>query len=420
MVIKNPASILFSILFGLGLVLPTILQPMKAVLLLMIYMLIASNAQYLLKRMSLKLYFLSFALGSFAFIWSIYGLIVDNPGAMRTMTVMTIYPMILPFLTVLYKEDSHYSLHRLFVFFAWILVVLDLLYIFLTMVSPNNFLVVMIHTLYVDDTAVVDSESDYFKFTLPNVATLIFMIPYFVSAIFFKNNKYFNKGLGILIFFVLVVGVLSGRRAIFLTAFLGPVVAYLFTFGAKTKGAMSVMPKLLGLSSVIIAIYMAATFVNVDFFVDQANSISNFTTNESNLARAQQYDSLWRGIDRYPVFGAGSGAAADVSRSSDMPWAYELFYLAIIFQYGFFGFSLYLLGMLVIFYYFIKIIRMKGRDSFEFYFFSGFISFMVASATNPYLGKFDYMWVIFIPFAVISHHLFELKSKSKRLRVNVG
>jgi O-antigen ligase len=418
MLIKNPVSILFSILFGLALILPSILQPLKAVLLIIIYGFLIVSAKSLLKRLSLNLYFLSFFYGSFGLLWSFYGLIDGNPGALRVLTVMTIYPIALPFLTVLYQRNSDYSLHKLFIIFLWVLVILDFLYILLSIEYPNNFLVTLIHSLY-SDVAAVDSDSDYFKFTIPNVSTLVFMIPYIVSAVFFKNNNYYNKGLTLLFLLVLILGVLSGRRAIFVTAFLGPIVAFTLTVGANTKSKISLLPKLITLSLMILSLYVAVNYVNINFFVDQANSIFNFTTNESNLARIQQYDSLWRGIDAHPLFGSGAGAASDVSRSSEMPWAYELFYLAIVFQYGFIGFSFYLFGVALIFYFFIKIIKIKGRKSFEFYFFSGFISFMLATATNPYLAKFDYMWVIFIPFAVISNYLYELQQSSNRVKDNI-
>jgi len=32
-------------------------------------------------------------------------------------------------------------------------------------------------------------------------------------------------------------------------------------------------------------------------------------------------------------------------------------------------------------------------------------SFLIINATNPYLAKFDYLWVIFLPVALINTHL---------------
>jgi hypothetical protein len=109
-----------------------------------------------------------------------------------------------------------------------------------------------------------------------------------------------------------------------------------------------------------------------------------------------------RGIVGAPLFGSGAGAAADYVRSFDTPWAYELTYVSFVFQYGFFGFLIYASGIIYLVRQLILLINRNGRSSFEFYFLSGFIGFMLANATNPYLSSFDCMWIIFIPYAIIN------------------
>jgi hypothetical protein len=37
----------------------------------------------------------------------------------------------------------------------------------------------------------------------------------------------------------------------------------------------------------------------------------------------------------------------------------------------------------------------------------GFTCFLVGNATNPYLEKYDLMWVIFLPVALINHRRLE-------------
>jgi hypothetical protein len=36
---------------------------------------------------------------------------------------------------------------------------------------------------------------------------------------------------------------------------------------------------------------------------------------------------------------------------------------------------------------------------------AGMTCFLIANATNPYLGKFDCLWVIFLPIALINYGL---------------
>jgi hypothetical protein len=47
----------------------------------------------------------------------------------------------------------------------------------------------------------------------------------------------------------------------------------------------------------------------------------------------------------------------------------------------------------------------KSVFNFEFPFLAGLICFMIANGTNPYLAKFDYMWIIFIPVALLNSGL---------------
>jgi O-antigen ligase len=113
-----------------------------------------------------------------------------------------------------------------------------------------------------------------------------------------------------------------------------------------------------------------------------------------------------------PLFGSGAGAAAQYQRSIEQPWAYELAYIAFLFQYGVVGFIIYAAGIILLTYHLTAQIKKNGRNSFEFFYLAGFISFMIANATNPYLAKFDYMWVLFIPVAIMNQSLLRKISKN--------
>ena len=67
------------------------------------------------------------------------------------------------------------------------------------------------------------------------------------------------------------------------------------------------------------------------------------------------------------------------------------------------------MGVFVLIFNMIRLVKFKGVDCFEFYFLAGFLSFMIANATNPYLAKFDYMWVMFIPVAMMNDRLLGLR-----------
>ena len=202
------------------------------------------------------------------------------------------------------------------------------------------------------------------------------------------------------------LAVFSGRRALLVTMFLGPLIAWILSF-KLTRGrirslTIKIRPLSLLLSFILLICFVVLllNLVNVvgkSYLVDQLKSIFDFSGNESNVERTLQFHALMQGISESPFFGSGAGAAASYSRSPDQPWAYELFYVSIVFQYGVFGFLVYLIPVLYVVFWLVMRVKNYGRDTFYFCFLSGLISFLISSGTNPYIGKFDYMWVIFIP-----------------------
>jgi O-antigen ligase len=88
------------------------------------------------------------------------------------------------------------------------------------------------------------------------------------------------------------------------------------------------------------------------------------------------------------------------------PWAYELYYLALLYQTGLLGLAAYAAGIGWLYYSALKLIRrseLAGR--FMAPIIVGMSCFLVANATNPYLPKFDGIWTIFLPAAVINYWL---------------
>lgn len=347
--------------------------------------------------------------------YSIYGVIVGTPGAIRVLTVMVLYPILLSILAFSYKEEDAIKVFRLIVFATWILVVMDLAYLLSNIYAPDNYFISTIQDLY-EENAVIDDEQGYFKFTIPNISSLVFLLPFFISAFFSRSNLIGRVNLSFLIFFMMVLAVASGRRALFVAAIAGPLLAVgtLLFSGyrnherpkkAPKGGYVMVFALLLGLIG-----FLSYSFGFFDFYFDQVNSIFDFELNDSNRERALQFDSLMDGISAAPFFGNGAGAAASYSRSQLQPWAYELSYLALVFQYGILGFLAYFFGIAFLIFNFIKMIGRSGSSGLGYLFFAGFLSFLIANATNPYLGKFDYMWIIFIPYAIFANEFGKRRS----------
>lgn len=406
------ARFLVSAVLMLSIIFPTTFSPIKIGLIFIAFLLILAVAFTNRLFMSMSLYFFSMIYVIIGISWSLYGVLVGNPGAIRTLTVMVFYPLLIPFFSSLYRQEHSSSLYKIFLLCAWIIAVVDLVYVASSIVYPGNLLQIFFESLY-GDLAVVDDSATYIKFTLPNISSIIFILPFFLSVLFFSESRKEKVYILIVVILLLAVAILSGRRGLLLSMVLGPAIAFLTTLSAarnivKPKIGRHLWMLLFATLSISIFAYFFVNVVGMEYFFNLVNSIFDFTSNQSNLERAAQFYALMQGIIDAPLFGHGAGAVADYIRSDEMPWAYELFYLSIVFQYGFFGFLLYASGVAFICWHLISSIKKKGRSSFEFYFLSGFIAFILATASNPYLAKFDYMWVLFIPYAIINSKLLSI------------
>jgi len=143
------------------------------------------------------------------------------------------------------------------------------------------------------------------------------------------------------------------------------------------------------------------------------------TVDEGAAARHEQFDALLRGWYENPLLGAGHGASAHGSiRSNERPWAYELSYLALLFQCGLLGFVAYSAGVAWIYWKGIGIIKdggMLGQNMLALL--VGMTCYLIVNATNPYLSRFDGIWAIFLPLAFINYSLVLRSERLESLRI---
>jgi O-antigen ligase len=137
------------------------------------------------------------------------------------------------------------------------------------------------------------------------------------------------------------------------------------------------------------------------------------SSNLSASARAEQFYALLHGWMDNPLIGSGHGAAAQGSvRSEEQAWAYELSYLALLFQIGLIGSLIYLSALLWTFIKSIRVVRTIPKSAAMILPpLVGLTCLLIANATNPYLAKFDYLWTIFLPVGILNAYL---------LRISIG
>lgn len=402
------SRLLLLVILMLSIVFPTTLQGVKVALLTLVVggFLVFSVKKPSQVRWSRSVFITSFLFSIIGLLWSLYGETRGNPGATRVITVMAIYPLIFTMLGVFWKPGDAAKLQKAFLWFGFILILSQGLYIGSSLGLDGGIL----QSLY-GDFAVLDQGDDYFLFTLPSVASLIFFLPFYFIGFLFDSK--FNIRYVFLFLCSVVIVMLTGRRAIYLSfglsilSICGIIAAgYLFFPKRAPKLSSTRLMFLCFGGAVFVTFLLSMGLQNKDLLLNNLQSIFDFQSNESNLERRHQFEALKEGISNNVIIGAGAGAAASYSRSFEQPWAYELFYVSTIYHYGIFCFLVYLSGVVYLAWRQLKFIFSLTLDYqarlFSLCFLAGFFSFLIATATNPYIGKFDYMWVIFIPVMMVN------------------
>ena len=276
--------------------------------------------------------------------------------------------------------------------------------------------------LFSDDDLGFGAFDGYARLTFPGLNSLPFLAPFFMAAVVVRwsqrGERWVSKlWLSMALLLNSAVVLISGRRALQLVTMLAPFLTLvlvslqpaaerlLLRRAFRTVAAVFVL-------GIVIAVPLLGFVYSIDLpgLADRFSSGFDFSPtsfDDSPSARLEQYFALMKGWHEHPLIGAGFGASAYGSiRSETMPWAYELYYLDLLFQTGIFGFLAYTAGIAWIYWTGIKIIR-RGRSACRLLIpiLVGMSGFLIATGTNPYLARFDGIWVIFLPVAVINFWL---------------
>jgi hypothetical protein len=250
------------------------------------------------------------------------------------------------------------------------------------------------------------------EFSLIVLASLMFLIPYYYSSFIFMKKKSWIQILFLII--ISIIFLVSGRRGLQLAVLVSLINIYLFSSFITLKDIKNNIKKtkkhiilLLIISSLIIIPYtIIYNVIDYTYIYNQFVSGFNFSdqNNFSSYTRLLTFNSLIEEWQKFPILGGGYGAHGDIIRNVKMPWSYELTYIALLLQTGLIGILLYSLSIIWIIWQLLLIIKSKKKEYIQVAFSTliGMMSFIVASSTNSYLLKFDYLWTIFIPLLVIN------------------
>ena len=353
----------------------------------------------------------------------IHGYLADNPGALQSVPLFLIWPLIFIWIAGLAAHLSSFILLSKTLIIGSIAISLITILIFLGDVTPFNF----------DKLAGVFSvRAGLFrgaiKISSPMTPVMFFLLPYlicFLTLNLITRRQHFSRVWRIWLFigfFLTVICLLiSGRSAFWLIALISvPISITVISVCGFRLRPVKIIPifiliifMLAIIGSAISEAYFELDYkVYFDLFVEKIFRVSD--SESVGYRRYEQFHNLLDGILVAPLFGQGLGAVE--TAHSDI-WQFELSFVSLIFQVGIVGFIVYTTSLVWVCIILIKISR--NNKAFAYIaapILAGMSCFLIASSTNPLLFKFDFLWVIFLPLALANYGLRNYKNEQLTLR----
>jgi hypothetical protein len=413
-------------------------QLLKGLLLIIVFIQIGfisfkTDKIYLSKQI-FYLFIFYLLLGS---IFGFYGYSIGNPGAGEITKEVVVYVFIAMILISGIRQIKHIkSIHNTLVFSTFILTA----YIVITILNANG---IWPDWLYANlggasGKSVIAghlAKKGRIEIGFSSLPSFLFLQPYMFCFLLTSKGK-ISKPLLIVFIISTSFMIFSGSRILLLGGIIMPIVITFYVY--KNKWLDKKAKK--KIKSVII---WAAVSLVLSLFVMLQLGLS-FQSYSSEFFKAflpYEITNVYQtGEDRYrnviiipnrrletikhlysawaerPIFGAGSGAVYwEYIRSGTEPWKYELTFVQFLYQWGILGCGLYLGGFVFIFRSLAKVVFKKGSELAPFALSSAFgsIAYILGSATNPFLLRFDSIFAVFIPIAVLNIYLMNSKYRYK-------
>lgn len=398
--------------FFLMLIFPTMYQMERAVLLAVLTaggLVYALEGRWRISR-TIFLWLLVTLAAGLLFMWN--GIRLGSPGALQLSTVYVIWPLLYVFfIGLLSRVETLVTLEKTIICGGLVSALMGIFLVVSTFTGYAEQLTELLNSQDVD----VGLYDGFTRYRLPNIATLVYGAGFLLSFVTYssQDNTYNTRGWRLVAWLTLAVViiaiVLSGRRAAWLILLIVPAVVFGMMIVAHQPLRMRYWLKL----SLLVVLAFIAVHAYFDLQLSTLThvffSAFDVDAGESAWARSMQYDALLSGWIERPFLGHGLGAVTHVVRSSEQLWAYELTYMALLFQTGLIGVVIYASGVWWIFWKGIITVRRFPESAVVILpLLCGLVGFLIANGTNPYLAKFDYLWVIFLPLAAI--HVYTIRT----------
>lgn len=331
-------------------------------------------------------------------LWTLLGAMYDNPDqAIRESLRVYFLYMWIYFLLTLYVSNINYNKYtRSVISFAALSISVICFYTLADSLFSLNWLSSRIKE---EMMLGVGLHKGYTELSNVNVGMFCFLAPFLLSNLLIDDfSSGIKKYLVPLITFVAVL--LSSRRIVFVLLFITPVLTFFFykIVGNVTRKlgrrvlCFYLVNSCIATCGLIVLYYYDPTIL--DGFISRCLDI--FIVDPESV-RQQQFIALLEGFYEYPLIGSGFGGLTGVIRSTERPWTFELTYPKTLFNFGIFGvFLLFSFFLYYIYLAFKKIHSSNENKKINVSLMVGFFCILIASASNPYLSSFDYVFTFSI------------------------
>lgn len=412
-------------LFFLMLFAPRTYSEIKGAVLLIILII---SIYYFIDHFKVKKWILGWFTVFFVFyaIWIFIGIYNGAEGWLDYFRVNIIWGLIYFIFVGLIKYDHLFLMFKIILFSS-------------LMISLYTIFVFIVALGYVDNSILekinlgtnVGIHAGYSQITSHNIGTLFFTIPFQIIILLDVYNKgevtkkyvYDLKGiftnkifLATSLLINLFAAFVSGRRALLLSIVISLLIYWIIKIYRNMNLHKINLFKIMNSFKIFAISILALYLILIIFSLFNPNwdpklyverMYDGISLNKSvEYERSSQVTYLLSNFKEAPLIGTGFGIGIkEVVRDIERPWSYEMTYLLMLYNCGLIGITVYILLITTI----IKKLFNNWTDTQETLPFSaiaiGMISFFIGVASNPYLQSFDFLWVIFLPVALLNQKM---------------
>ena len=375
-------------LFLLMMVFPNMLNPIKALILFVMFMLSMSSKTPI--HHGVKNFY------TFYFIFGIYqillGILLQNEKPFDWFTVTLLWPFFYMCFVPLYNSVSVWDrIIKVLILGHTIIVSYDLMFCFGIILGydiPNIYASIM-----QEQTAFTFYEGLSSRLNFVNLNTITFTAP--VIFVLWISN-YFNGRMKIittvLIIATFILFIISGRRSLMAIFVLCPFLILIFKNYFSNANIKALKKTLVVFLSILAVSLVYFSIFDPDLFAGYIETFTKAFDNDVEPIKFAQEKALLKAFYESPIFGHGAGARFFEASPGRGVWSsvFELQYHLVLARTGIIGFLIWGYAIFGLLLYSLKIVK-KTKDIVLISLLYGYGFMLLANATNPVFCCFDFM-----------------------------